>query len=162
MVRHAIAAERDSSRWPDDSERPLTRQGEERMRKAARGLQVIVPEVDVLLSSPYVRAWRTAEILREEIGWAEPRLWPELEPDRPAAETVRSLGPFAEANRVALVGHDPNLSEVASYLLVGEGGPGVKIVLKKAGVVCLGVDGAPGPASAWLTWFATPRMLRQM
>src|SRR5262249_18753372 len=72
LVRHAIAAERDPSRWPDDRDRPLTSQGEERMRRAARGLGRIAPEVDLAFASPLVRAWRTAEILHEEIGWPAP------------------------------------------------------------------------------------------
>jgi phosphohistidine phosphatase len=162
LVRHAIAAERDPSRWPDDRDRPLTRQGEERMRKAARGLGRIAPDVDVLLTSPLARAWRTAEILHEEIGWPEPASWPQLEPDCSPAQTVRSLEPHAEADRIALVGHEPNLSEVASYLLAGTGRRGVDIELKKGGVACLGVDGVPGPGTAWLMWLVTPRILRSM
>jgi phosphohistidine phosphatase len=162
LVRHAIAAERDDSRWPDDRERPLTRQGEERMRRAARGLVRLASEVDLLCSSPLVRAWRTAEILHEEIDWPEPQGWSQLEPDRPPAQTVLSLAPHAELFRVALVGHEPNLSEVASYLLAGDGHRGVDIEMKKAGVACLSIDGVPGPGSASLRWLATPRMLRQM
>ena len=162
LVRHAIAAERDDAKWPDDRERPLTRQGEERMRKAAKGLARIVPEVDLVFSSPYARAWRTAEILHEEIGWPEPGAWSQLEPERSPAQTVLSLGPHAEVTRVALVGHEPNLSEVGSYLLAGTGHRGVDLEMKKGGVACLGVDGVPGPGTAWLRWLATPRMLRQM
>ena len=162
LVRHAIAAERDPNRWSEDRERPLTRQGEERMRRAAKGLARIVPEADLVFSSPFVRAWRTAEILHEEAGWPDPEAWSQLEPERPPAQTVLSLGPHVETYRVALVGHEPNLSEVASYLLAGDGHRGVDIELKKAGAVCLGVDGVPGPGTAWLRWLATPRMLRSM
>jgi phosphohistidine phosphatase len=160
LVRHAIAAPRDDGHWPDDRDRPLTRQGEERMAKAARGLGRIVPGVDVTFSSPLIRAWRTAEILHEEIGWPEPALWAQLEPDRSPAQTVLSLGPHVKAERIALVGHEPNLSDVASYLLAGTGRRGVDIELKKGGVACIGVDGVPGPGTAWLRWLATPRMLR--
>src|SRR4051812_35749926 len=162
LVRHGIAAERDPSKWPDDRDRPLTGQGEERMRKAARGLARIASDVDLQFSSPLVRAWRTAEILHQEIGWPEPASWSQLEPDRSPAQTVLSLGPHAEAGRVALVGHEPNLSEVASYLLAGIGHRGIDVEMKKGGVVCLGVDGVPGPGTGWLRWLATPRMLRQM
>ena len=65
LVRHAAAFERDPDRWPDDSERPLAPEGEEEFRLAARGLARVVPRVDAILSSPYRRAWRTAEILSE-------------------------------------------------------------------------------------------------
>ena len=162
LVRHAIAAERDPARWPEDRDRPLTEQGEDRFRRAAKGLARIAPEVDLLFSSPLTRAWRTAEILHEQIGWPAPEALSQLEPDRPAAQTVLSLGPHAEIARVALVGHEPNLSEVASYLLAGTGHRGVDIEMKKGGVACLVIDGVPGPGTAWLRWLATPRMLRSM
>ena len=160
LVRHAIAAERDDERWPDDRDRPLTLQGEERMARAARGMAQIVPGVDVVFSSPLARAWRTAEILHDQLGWPEPASWAQLEPGRSPAQTVLSLGPHADAERIALVGHEPNLSEVASYLLSGD--RAVDLELKKGGVACLGVNGVPGPGTAWLRWLATPRMLRSM
>src|SRR5262249_50908260 len=144
LVRHAIAAERDFQQWPDDRDRPLTEEGEERMRRAARGLGRIVPEVDVIFASPLARAWRTAEILHEEIGWPMPEAWSQLDPERSPAQAVLSLVPHQEANRVALVGHEPNLSEIASYLLTGDGHRGVDLEMKKGGVACLGVDGEPG------------------
>ena len=72
LVRHAIAHGRDPECWPDDSRRPLTPEGEEDFRGAARGLGRVVPEVDMLLSSSYERAWRTAEILAEQAGWPAP------------------------------------------------------------------------------------------
>jgi phosphohistidine phosphatase len=132
------------------------------MRKAARGLGRLVNEVDMMFSSPLLRAWQTAEILHQEIGWPEPEAWTQLEPERSPAQTVLSLGPNAEAPRVALVGHEPNLSAVASFLLAGDGHRGVDLEMKKGGVACLGVDGAPGPGTAWLRWLVTPRMLRQL
>jgi phosphohistidine phosphatase len=162
LVRHGIAAERDPSKWPDDRERPLTDEGADRFRRAAKGLGRIVPEVDLVFSSPLVRGWQTAEILHEQIGWPEPKDWSQLEPERSPAQTVLSLGPHAEVHRVALVGHEPNLSEVASHLLVGNGHRGVDIEMKKGGVACLMIDGVPGPGTAWLKWLATPRMLRSM
>lgn len=162
LVRHAIAAERDPATWPDDRDRPLTEQGEERMRAAARGLGRILPEVDAMFASRLVRAWRTAEILHEEVGWPEPEEWPQLEPERSPAQAVLSLVPHQDAARIALVGHEPNLSEIASYLLTGSGHRGVDLEMKKGGVACLGVDGEPGPGSAWLRWVATPRILRML
>jgi len=114
VVRHAIAEQRDAERWPDDSKRPLTKQGEERFRSAARGLMRVAPRVDSVLSSPYVRAWRTAEILNEEAGWPEPERCDALEAERApdgALEVVRSR------ESVAVVGHEPFLSGFVSLLL---------------------------------------------
>ena len=162
LVRHAIAEARDGRRWPDDRDRPLTEHGEARMRAAAKGLGRVVTDVDLLFSSPLARAWRTAEILHEQIGWPAPAPWSQLEPDRSPAQTVLGLGPHANAGRVVLVGHEPSLSDVASYLLVGSGRRDLDIEMKKGGVACLGVDGVPGPGTAWLRWLATPKILRSM
>ena len=69
IVRHAIAGHADGSRWPDDADRPLTPEGAKSFRAAAAGLRRIVSSVDVLLSSRFVRAWQTAELLHEVAGW---------------------------------------------------------------------------------------------
>jgi phosphohistidine phosphatase len=69
LVRHAAAFQKDFDRWPHDSRRPLTPQGEEEFRLAARGLARMVPRADVILSSPARRAWHTAEILSELDSW---------------------------------------------------------------------------------------------
>jgi phosphohistidine phosphatase len=119
LVRHAIAFERDSSRWPDDADRPLTSDGEKRFSAAARGLGTMVPDVDAVLSSPFARAWRTAEILHSEIGWPAPRRCDELSADRPAAAALTPIRD-ERAGSVAVVGHEPGLGELASLLLWGD------------------------------------------
>ncbi len=65
VVRHAVAHKRDEDLWPDDAKRSLTPEGEERFRHAAGGILRLVSEVGLVLSSPFVRAWRTAEILEQ-------------------------------------------------------------------------------------------------
>jgi phosphohistidine phosphatase SixA len=49
LVRHADADHADASRWPDDSKRPLTEDGMQKFRAAAKGLRRVVPEVGVVL-----------------------------------------------------------------------------------------------------------------
>ena len=160
LVRHAIGATRDSTQWPDDSERPLTPEGEARFRKAARGLRRVAPQVDVILASPYVRAWQTAEILEREAGWPAPERASELEATRAAADAVELLRRRA-SNSVALVGHEPCLSGLASLLLAGDE-HAVAIELKKGAVVFLTVNPEVRPGSAFLRWNATPKILRAL
>ncbi|HEV7666153.1 MAG TPA: histidine phosphatase family protein, partial [Chloroflexota bacterium] len=59
LVRHGVAFDPDPAQWPDDTQRPLTPEGEKRFLASARGLGRLVPAVDVVLSSPWPRAWRT-------------------------------------------------------------------------------------------------------
>jgi phosphohistidine phosphatase len=151
VVRHAIAEDRDPERWPDDALRPLTPEGEDRFRVAARGLRTIVPAVDLVLASPYARAWRTAEILREEAGWPASKRSELLEAWRSPSDGLDLL--HENATSIALVGHEPYLSRFVSLLLTGDDSK-VSIDLKKGGVVHV-EDGA-------LRWYATPKMLRRL
>src|SRR5215216_1931675 len=105
IVRHAVAFGRDPDRWPDDSKRPLTPEGEEEFRVAARGLAQLASRVDAILSSPYLRAWRTAEILSELDSWPAPEPSPVLEPTLPPEKAAFALEDYADANSVAVVGH---------------------------------------------------------
>ena len=161
LVRHAIAAQRDPDKWPDDRGRPLTADGEKRFRKAAGGLGKLVPTVGRVLASPLERAWHTAEILHQEIGWPQPAPLEELEPDGSPQEAVAALAPFRLDRSVAVVGHEPGLSGLASYLLVGSDA-GVDLELKKGGAAMLSLDGDTKPGSALLRWLLTPKVLRSL
>jgi phosphohistidine phosphatase len=159
LVRHAAASERDPDRWSDDSERPLTPEGEEEFRLAARGLARVVRRVDAILSSPYRRSWRTAEILSELDAWPAPEPLPVLEPTLPPEKPALALEDYAGARSVAVVGHRPGLHELAAYLLT-ERSDGVEIEIKKGGVACVRFDGAPAPGTGELHWLLTPEVLR--
>ncbi len=160
LVRHAVAHKRDAERWPDDSKRPLTPQGEEDFRPAARGLGGILPSVEALLSSPFARAWRTAEILAAEAPWPDPVPFPALEPEVPPHKALIALETYAGASCVALVGHRPGLHELASYLLTGDA-EGLDVKIKKGGAVCIRFEGFPEPGAGRLRWLLMPEFLRQ-
>jgi len=159
IVRHAAAYGRDPDRWPDDSRRPLTPEGEEEFRLAARGLVRIAPRADAVLSSPYQRAWQTAQILSELDSWPAPEPSPVLEPTLPPHKAALALGDCA--GTVAVVGHRPGLHELAAYLLTGEA-DGVEVTIKKGGVACIRFDGAVEPGAGELRWLLTPEVLRSL
>jgi phosphohistidine phosphatase len=162
VVRHAVAHKRDEDRWPDDTKRPLTPEGEERFRRAAGGIVRFVPEVELVLSSPFVRAWRTAEIL-EQTGWSAPVRCEELEPDYPPHKVLGVLARHEDLDSVAIVGHRPGLHELVSYLLTGDTireECGARVQIKKGGVAHLSFDGLPGPGVGSLEWVLTPKALR--
>lgn len=161
LVRHAIADHRNPARWPDDSRRPLTTKGAGRFRSAARGLHRLVAAVDVVLASPYMRAWQTAEILHYEAGWPPPERCPALEAIRPPDDAVEILQERNDRSSAALVGHEPYLSTLASLLLTGREGA-LQLELKKGGVVLLELVGEPGPGRAVLRWSVSPKILRSL
>jgi phosphohistidine phosphatase len=159
LVRHAIAEVRDPDRWPDDSARPLSQEGIELFRKAARGLVRAGAEVEVAFTSPYVRAWQTAEILTEEADWPRAREDQALEPASPPDAAIELARSHRESS-VALIGHEPDLSELASLLLTGD--RGARLELKKGGVIWLRFQGDPSPGAALLRGSLSPRILRQL
>lgn len=158
VVRHAIAYERDALRWPDDRDRPLTPAGETKFRRAARGIGRVAGPVDTVLSSPLVRAWRTAEILAEEAGWPAPMVFESLEPERSAADVAAALMPHRMQDTVALVGHEPLLGELISFLLTGSDSGGA-FPLKKGAVAAVEVDGDI-PNGSSLRYLLTPKIER--
>jgi phosphohistidine phosphatase len=161
LVRHAAAYARDPGRWPDDARRPLTPEGEEEFRSAASGLTRLVAPADALLSSPYERAWRTAEILADLDSWPAPEATPVLEPTLPPEKAAMELKGYEGAGSVALVGHRPSLHEIAAYLLTGST-DGMEILIKKGGVFCVRFDGPVEPGAGELRWLLTPKILRSL
>lgn len=162
LVRHAIAYEHDSERWPDDAQRPLTAQGKKRFRRAARGLATLVKQVDTMLTSPFVRARETADLLHEDTGWPAPVECVELTSEQPTQAIISLLGQaYPDAKSVALVGHEPHLHELASHLLAGDPSA-IQLEMKKGGVACLRFAEDVQPGAATLRWLATPGLLRKL
>lgn len=158
VVRHAIAAERGPN-YPDDRERPLTREGIARFKQAVEGLKTLDVEIDLVVTSPLVRAMHTAELLVAGIG-GKPRLetLDALAPGGRSATVMEALAKFAKRySRIAIVGHEPDLGELTAKLLRARG----TIEFKKGAVCCLELDGATPTGPATLKWLMPPRMLRK-
>jgi phosphohistidine phosphatase len=158
LIRHAIAAERGDA-WPDDAKRPLTDEGIARMRKAARGLARLEVAIDVILTSPLVRARQTAEIVAAALD-SRPSLVAieSLAPGASYAALMTDLEKHARKARLALVGHEPGLGEVAGRLV----GSRHAIEFKKGAVCRIDVDHVPVTGPGQLRWFLTPRILRAL
>src|SRR5712671_6923681 len=158
FVRHGLAAERGDA-WPDDTKRPLTDEGMSRMRKAVRGLAHVGVSVEVVLSSPLVRARQTAEIVAAGLD-PRPSLVnvDSLAPDGTYAAVVADLEKHARKTRIALVGHEPMLGELAARL-IGSRHP---FEFKKGGVCRIDVEDLPPAGPGDLRWMLTPKMLRAL
>jgi phosphohistidine phosphatase len=158
LVRHGLAEERGDA-WPDDSKRPLTDEGISRMRKAARGLARLGMSVEVVLTSPLVRARQTAEILA---GALDPRPSlvnvDSLAPDGAYAAVVADLEKHARKTRLALVGHEPMIGEFAARIL----GSRHPIEFKKGAVCRIDIEDLPPAGPGDLRWMLTPKILRAL
>jgi phosphohistidine phosphatase len=158
LVRHAIAADRGPA-YPDDALRPLTREGKQLFTRAARGLAELGVHVDEVLTSPLTRARQTAQILASALAGTPPVTdLPSLVPDSEPADVVADLERFSRRSSLALVGHEPSISALASALIGARGG----IPFKKGAVCRIDVPFLPPARPGELVWFATPRMLRRL
>ena len=158
VIRHAIAFERDRRRWSDDDTRPLSPTGFRRSRQAAAGLKELCKVPDRLLTSPLVRARQTAKILTEIAGWPAAELAPELAPGKGAVAVLTLLGKD-RGRRIAIIGHQPDLSALLTACLLQERSD-LTIEMKKNAVACLSFAGRARAGRAALNWLATPRLLR--
>lgn len=162
IVRHAIAADRVefALTGESDDERPLTPEGRARMELAARGLGRTLGSIDLLASSPLKRAMQTASIIGEAYGGLPVEIAPSLSGDGDLDGIVRWLNEHHEAETIALVGHEPDLSGLISYLLTGS--RSTAIVMKKGAACLLEFDELVEPGRATLRWFLAPKHLRAM
>ena len=158
LIRHGLAEERGDA-WPDDTKRPLTDEGLSRMRRVARGLVRLGVSLEVVLSSPLVRARQTAEIVASGLD-PRPSLVnvDSLAPDGTYAAVVADLEKQARKTRIALVGHEPAIGELAARL-IGSRHP---IEFKKGAVCRIDVDDLPPAGPGDLRWMLTPKILRAL
>jgi phosphohistidine phosphatase len=164
VIRHAIAE--DEATWAatgePDERRPLTRAGRKKMRRAARGLRRVVRAIALLGTSPLVRAVQTAEIVARVYGRVTPLTIDALTPERPPADFLAWLADAAPGRDViAVVGHEPHLSGLVSWLLGGRDEPSF-VELEKGAACLLRFDGEPAKGSACLEWLLPPRELRRL
>jgi phosphohistidine phosphatase len=159
LVRHAIAAARDE-KWPDDSKRPLTHEGAARMRRIVKGLVSLGVDINLILTSPLVRAAETAEILARGLNpIPEIVQVPALGPEGVPAKMAEAIGAAAgRAGIIAVVGHEPNLGELAAWLI----GARAPLPFKKGGACRIDIADWPPARTGQLVWLATPKMLRSM
>jgi phosphohistidine phosphatase len=129
------------------------------MREGARGLQAIGVTFDLVLTSPLVRARQTADILVDELESApKPVQTDALAPDRSPADVAKALAPHVGVRRIALVGHEPDLGELAAWLI----GAKAPIEFRKGAVCLIDTPDLPPRRNGRLIWFATPKMLRAL
>jgi phosphohistidine phosphatase len=161
LLRHGIAAAKDDPAFELDSERPLTKKGIKKFRKAARGIERLGISFDTILSSPLVRARQTADLLAEILGQeSSVDEIPALAPDSSPEQLLSELSSVEGKEHVMLVGHEPFLGELAKFLLTRNNDSDGVIPLRKGGICRIDVDAVPPTQPGQMHWLLTPKQLR--
>ncbi len=158
LIRHGVAAER-GDEYPDDSKRPLTSGGIARLRKEAKALDALDAGFDHIIASPLTRTRQTADVFAETMK-SKPGVTvsDSLAPAGTPAAVIQELGKHVRKGRIALVGHEPNIGELAARLI----GARVPLEFKKGAICRIDFDVFPPKGTGQLRWFLSPRMLREI
>lgn len=161
LLRHGIAAAKDDPAFESDIERPLTKKGIKKFRKAARGIERLAVPFDAILSSPLVRARQTADVVAEIVlhESAVDEI-PALAPDSSPEQLLSELRGVEGKEHVILVGHEPFLGKLAGFLLMRSNDSDVQIPLKKGGICRIEIDNVPPTQPGQMHWLLTPKQLR--
>jgi phosphohistidine phosphatase len=156
IIRHAIAVPHGTPGYADE-DRPLTPEGESRFREAARGLARAYDRPDALLTSPWLRARQTAAIAGA--AW-------KVQPKETKAlaggtfdEQAKVLDAFPRDASVAVVGHEPYVSDLLARLLGTRRSE--RLEFKKGGVAVVDVPG-PLAEGGTLAAYLPPKVLRKL
>ena len=160
IMRHGIAE--DTSPSGEDADRRLTPEGRRKVVEVARGLKGMDIHPEIILSSALPRAMETATLTAGVLDETlEVESFPSLGPGHDAETTLGALSACRGAAGILLVGHQPHLGEIASYLLTGSATQ-APFAFKKGGVAVFAVDSLPPKSVAELLWFMTPKQLRSL
>jgi phosphohistidine phosphatase len=158
IIRHGIAAQQTTK--SADEARKLTKEGRQKMKKAAHGLRTLVDQIDLIATSPLTRAAQTADIVGEVYHGTRIVQIAALSPGRPPAVLLEWLNAHPPTATVALIGHEPHLSTFLCWLMTGLQESFVK--LKKGGVAMLEINGPATAGRAKLVWLMRPGQLRKL
>ena len=153
FLRHGKAWSR--ADWlEEDERRPLTDAGEALVHAEGRAMKAMGLAPDVIVTSPLVRARRTAEIVAEELG-ASARL---VEDSRlahgfDAGRLARIVEEHGVAASLLVVGHEPDFSATVAELTGGG-----RVDFKKGGLARVDVRG-PELDDGILAWLLTPALI---
>ena len=159
VVRHGIAVDREDPKCPADPERYLTDEGMEKTRQVAKGVAQIGAVPDLMLTSPFLRAFQTAELFAVALEYSRQKIQKSdlLLPGAEPLLLFRELSRNKDLSTVYIFGHAPHLDDVIATAI------GSKLhisSLKKAGVALVELRRLV-PPSGELVWLATPKLLRK-
>jgi len=160
VIRHAEAEEPvDAARERrNDGQRRLTESGKRDMRKGAEGLTTLTDDIQLILTSPLKRAVETAEILHAAFHQAKLRQQPLLSPGFDPDALLESIA--GQPGSIALVGHEPDLSQWIGYMSTGAARSVVR--MKKGSICRLDMPDPALPGEACIAWLLTLKQLGKL
>jgi phosphohistidine phosphatase SixA len=153
LLRHAHAGDPDG--WTgDDAARPLSSKGEGQAERLGAFLAGTGFRPDAIVSSPKLRARQTAEIVAGKLG-LDVRLDERLGGgfDGPTVDAI--LADLGSPERVVLVGHDPDFSELLGVLVGSD-----RVTMKKGAFARVDVAGPVASGAGTLRWLVPPDLLQ--
>ena len=157
LMRHAIATELEEN--TEDNQRPLTEKGRKKLGKIARNLEKLDLKFDVILTSPYLRACQTADVVADALDIKSKNVveTENLTPLGFADKLVEEINAREPVANILIVGHEPFLSQLIGMLVAGDGS--LSIDMKKAGLCKLSIEQLTYGRCATLEWLLTPAQL---
>jgi phosphohistidine phosphatase len=156
ILRHGKA---EPSGPSGDSGRRLTQKGRDEVFAVAQWMAERGYFVDLIATSPLVRAKETAKIVAETLGPAHRVVvWKTLAPGGSPDDVCRDAAKWGDDARVLLVGHEPSLSFLISRII--SGGDDVGIVMAKGGLAKIRNYSFMQRPSGDLQWLVTPKLIR--
>lgn len=151
LIRHAKAFPKGAD-YSNDALRPLTAEGLQQAEQLQQALTRLGVAFDILLSSPWTRAIQTAQALKASSA-EHFAVIPELADNNfPALLTALRCFEQEDAH-IALVGHQPWLEQLASWLITGKSKT-MRLNIKKASILKL--SGALNAGKVKLHWLLPP------
>lgn len=159
ILRHSNAEDPDEKKYPDDSLRPLTKKGIKRIHQVAKYMRKLKFKVDYILSSPAIRAFDTARVVRKEFQLDKERLLTtqSLLTEANPGPVIAEIAKITDCENLLIVGHEPFLSTLVSHLICGN--PMSSFQLKKSGFCYLTVESLNEDPKATLMMLFDPIML---
>jgi phosphohistidine phosphatase len=154
LLRHGIAEDGKPGR--PDSERALTEEGRDKLRRVLKRARSAGVEPTVILSSPYKRALETAEAAAAELGYKGKIVRVNaLVPEGMPAEVWEEIRARRGEDALLLASHEPLMSSMAAFLLES---PSLQVDMKKAAIVRVDCDSAGTHPRGVLKWMLTPAL----
>jgi phosphohistidine phosphatase len=162
ILRHGIAVERGTKGFEKNSERPLTSKGKRQLKKSTAAMKKMKLRFDLILSSPYERAKKTAEIVANGLKLKKRMKFSDLlKYESDPVELISQLIALKPVSKdLLLVGHEPYLTHFISLLVSGN--EDMAMDLKKGGLCKLEAEKIHPGKCAHIEWLLTPKQMKVM